>query len=159
MKRAAILLPFVLLATVAHARGKAPDERFFDAFLPIMVGVGVLIVVLVVVANVVSARRRGARLRTAFDFDPTLGGNAAGNLGRGGTPGAVSTRTTTTHADGSVTVTVVERSTVGSAPFGGIDGVVDPELTGNGIAGSLEERILNEVRDALRDADVRRDTP
>ena len=114
-----------------------------------------LIVVLVIVANVVAARRRIAR-KMPPPFDPTLGAGPTPFAGVSfGGPRTVS-RTTTT-ADGSVTVTVFEE-TVGST-HSGTNGVIDPELFGGVASGDLEREILNEVKDAFRQINAQRKSP
>ena len=121
-----------------------------------MIGAGVLIVIVVIVANVVAARRRFAR-RMPPRFDPTLGPGPAPYGGAAiGSPRTVSKTTTTTTADGSVTVTVVEE-TIGSSRLN-TNGVVDPELFGGAVSGDLEREILNEVKEAFRHINAQRDS-
>ena len=146
MKRACSVLSSVCLVASANAEGKHADERFFDAFLPLMIGVGVVIVLIVVIANVVAARRRMLRAMSP-PFNPAYGTG----FGQAVPPRTVSKTTTTTSADGSVTVTVVEETSVSSGTPFGINGVVDPELFASGaVNGGLEQEILTEVRDAFR---------
>ena len=123
-----------------------PDERFFAAFLPVMIGVGVLIVIGVVLANVVAARRRHRAMPPPF-VAPIPDGNPFGIPHF--SPHTYSKTTTTTNADGSVTVTVIEERT--GSTVGSVNDVIDPELFTNGVgSGVLEQEILAEVRDAFR---------
>lgn len=151
MRRAATFLSIFALTNAASAQSQKSDEVFFQSFLPLMIGIGIFIAVFVVVVNVVAARRRALRATPPL-FDPTLGPGLGPYAGAPGSPPrVVSKKTTTTNADGSVTVTVVEETIVGSPSYGSANGVIDPELfTSNGLGGELEQEVLAEVRDAFR---------